>query len=106
MQGKPAPDVYVECLRRLGCSDPSRVLIVEDAVNGLLAAKAAGEVFKWGLWQVWFGCVRDRIPEGKSKMSAYTCKDLANNIERCFLVLCLHNDKLLTPAPPPAYNPS
>lgn len=22
--GKPAPDVYVECLRRLGCLDPSR----------------------------------------------------------------------------------
>lgn len=22
--GKPAPDVYIECLRRLGCLDPSR----------------------------------------------------------------------------------
>ncbi|KAF5834188.1 HAD-like domain-containing protein [Dunaliella salina] len=41
-KGKPAPDVYLECLRRLGCTNPSKALIVEDAVNGLLAAKAAG----------------------------------------------------------------
>ncbi|EFN52747.1 hypothetical protein CHLNCDRAFT_138334 [Chlorella variabilis] len=41
-RGKPAPDVYVEALRRLGCTEPARALVVEDAVNGLLAAKAAG----------------------------------------------------------------
>lgn len=40
--GKPAPDVYLEALRRLGCVDPGRVLVVEDAVNGLKAARAAG----------------------------------------------------------------
>lgn len=41
-RGKPAPDVYLEALRRLGCADASRALVVEDAVNGLKAAKGAG----------------------------------------------------------------
>ena len=30
-RGKPAPDVYLEALRRLGCTDASRALVVEDA---------------------------------------------------------------------------
>ena len=41
-RGKPAPDVYVEALRRLGCEDAGVAVVVEDAVNGLKAAKAAG----------------------------------------------------------------
>ena len=41
-RGKPAPDVYLEALRRLGCTQPARALVVEDAVNGLKAARAAG----------------------------------------------------------------
>eukprot|EP00887_Chlorella_sp_A99_P000566 scaffold17.g566.t1 len=41
-RGKPAPDVYLEALRRLDCADASRALVVEDAVNGLKAARAAG----------------------------------------------------------------
>jgi len=41
-RGKPAPDVYLEVMRRLGCDNPKQALIIEDAVNGLLAAKAAG----------------------------------------------------------------
>ncbi|GAB4823746.1 hypothetical protein N2152v2_010792 [Parachlorella kessleri] len=40
--GKPAPDVYLEALKRLGCMDASRALVVEDAVNGLKAARGAG----------------------------------------------------------------
>jgi HAD superfamily hydrolase (TIGR01509 family) len=39
--GKPAPDVYLEAARRLGV-DPGRALVVEDSLNGVLAAKAAG----------------------------------------------------------------
>jgi beta-phosphoglucomutase-like phosphatase (HAD superfamily) len=42
MQGKPAPDVYVEALRRTGCTNPARSVVIEDTVNGLMAAKAAG----------------------------------------------------------------
>ena len=30
-RGKPAPDVYLEALRRLGCTNASRALVVEDA---------------------------------------------------------------------------
>uniref|UniRef100_A0A1D2A9A3 protein-tyrosine-phosphatase n=1 Tax=Auxenochlorella protothecoides TaxID=3075 RepID=A0A1D2A9A3_AUXPR len=41
-RGKPAPDVYLEALRRLGCADASRALVIEDAVNGCRAARAAG----------------------------------------------------------------
>ena len=39
--GKPAPDVYLEAARRLGVR-PSGCLVVEDSLNGVKAAKAAG----------------------------------------------------------------
>lgn len=39
--GKPAPDVYLEAARRLGV-DPRRSLAVEDSLNGVRAARAAG----------------------------------------------------------------
>jgi HAD superfamily hydrolase (TIGR01509 family) len=39
--GKPAPDVYLETARRMDC-DPARCLVVEDSMNGVRAAKAAG----------------------------------------------------------------
>jgi HAD superfamily hydrolase (TIGR01509 family) len=39
--GKPEPDVFLEAARRLDV-DPGDVLVVEDSLNGLKAAKAAG----------------------------------------------------------------
>lgn len=41
VQGKPAPDPFLEAARRLG-ADPARCLVVEDAPKGLEAAVAAG----------------------------------------------------------------
>ena len=38
---KPAPDIFLEACRRLGL-EPSRCLVVEDAVAGVAAAKAGG----------------------------------------------------------------
>ena len=40
-RGKPAPDVYVEAVARLGM-EPGRSAAIEDSTNGLLAARAAG----------------------------------------------------------------
>jgi HAD superfamily hydrolase (TIGR01509 family) len=41
VHGKPAPDVFLEAARRLAV-DPARTLVVEDSLNGIRAAKAAG----------------------------------------------------------------
>jgi HAD superfamily hydrolase (TIGR01509 family) len=40
-RGKPAPDVYVEIMRRMGVAAEETV-IIEDSGNGILAGKAAG----------------------------------------------------------------
>jgi HAD superfamily hydrolase (TIGR01509 family) len=40
-RGKPAPDVYVEVMRRMG-AEPAETAAIEDSTNGLLAAHNAG----------------------------------------------------------------
>lgn len=40
-RGKPAPDLFLEAARRLG-SVPRNCLVIEDAAEGLAAARAAG----------------------------------------------------------------
>jgi beta-phosphoglucomutase len=42
-RGKPAPDIYLEAARRLGC-DPVECVALEDSDAGVLAASAAGMV--------------------------------------------------------------
>jgi sugar-phosphatase len=39
--GKPAPDIYLRTALRLGVSPPG-CLAIEDSVNGVLSARAAG----------------------------------------------------------------
>ena len=39
--GKPEPDVFLEAARRIG-AEPERTLVVEDSLNGVRAARAAG----------------------------------------------------------------
>jgi HAD superfamily hydrolase (TIGR01509 family) len=41
-RGKPAPDVFLEALRRIGVKDAAEAAGVEDSHNGILAARAAG----------------------------------------------------------------
>jgi beta-phosphoglucomutase-like phosphatase (HAD superfamily) len=38
---KPAPDIFLHASKQLGL-DPSECLVLEDAINGIKAAKAAG----------------------------------------------------------------
>jgi HAD superfamily hydrolase (TIGR01509 family) len=40
-RGKPAPDVYLEAVRRLAV-EPARAAAIEDSHNGILSARAAG----------------------------------------------------------------
>ena len=40
-RGKPAPDIFLFAAERMGAS-PSRTVVVEDSVNGVLAGCAAG----------------------------------------------------------------
>lgn len=44
---KPAPDLYLEAVRRLGVQ-PADCLIIEDSLNGIKAARAAG-IEVWGV---------------------------------------------------------
>jgi HAD superfamily hydrolase (TIGR01509 family) len=41
---KPDPEGYLAALARLGSPEPARVLVIEDSVAGIQAAKAAGLV--------------------------------------------------------------
>lgn len=40
--GKPDPEVYIKALEKLGCKDPSEVLVFEDSETGIKAATKAG----------------------------------------------------------------
>jgi alpha,alpha-trehalase len=42
LSGKPAPDIFLECLRRLGVADPACALVAEDAEAGVEAGRAGG----------------------------------------------------------------
>ena len=40
-EGKPAPDIFLRCAELLGV-EPSRCVVIEDSLNGVLAARRAG----------------------------------------------------------------
>jgi HAD superfamily hydrolase (TIGR01509 family) len=40
-RGKPAPDIFLYAAEKMGAS-PGRTAVIEDSVNGVLAARAAG----------------------------------------------------------------
>ena len=41
VQKKPAPDIFLAAAEKLGCA-PEQCVVIEDAVNGIQAARAAG----------------------------------------------------------------
>lgn len=40
--GKPAPDLFLHAMAAMGATDPARCLVIEDSLNGIRAARAAG----------------------------------------------------------------
>lgn len=61
LAGKPAADMFLECLRRLGLDDPTRAIVVEDAVAGVAAGRAGGFGLVIGIDR---GGNRERLVEG------------------------------------------
>ncbi len=41
-KGKPAPDLFLHAMSAMGMTDPARCLVIEDSLNGVRAARAAG----------------------------------------------------------------
>jgi HAD superfamily hydrolase (TIGR01509 family) len=41
-RGKPAPDLFLHAMTVMGVKDPLRCLVIEDSLNGIRAARAAG----------------------------------------------------------------
>ena len=67
---KPAPDLYIEAAKRLAIR-PHECLVIEDSLNGVLAAKAAG-------MRVW--AVPNRVTEGLNLSPAGR---VFNSLEEC-----------------------
>lgn len=42
VDGKPAPDIFIEAGKRIGVEDASMCIVCEDSYNGIFAAHAAG----------------------------------------------------------------
>lgn len=77
-RGKPAPDVYVLAAERLGLP-PAQCLVLEDALNGVAAAKAAGMT-----------CVA--VPNPLSHLPDFAAAD---KVMPSLLAVCDHLDALM-----------
>lgn len=73
--GKPAPDMYLEAVRRLGGS-PERTLTVEDSAPGTAAAVAAGTRV------VVLSEDPDRAPEGHFALTGFEDPDFRAQVRR------------------------
>jgi HAD superfamily hydrolase (TIGR01509 family) len=63
---KPAPDIYIECAKRLSV-DPMECIVIEDSKNGITAAKGAG-----------MRCIAFYSSKGRNQES-----DLADRVFEC-----------------------
>ena len=80
LAGKPAPDTFLECLRRLGGSDPARAVVVEDAIAGVAAGRAGGFGLVIG---VDLGGQRERLLESGAEWVVGTLAEVSpDEIER------------------------
>jgi len=64
MRAKPAPDLFLLAAETMGVA-PARALVIEDSVNGVLAAKAAGMAI-WGFTGGSHHAGRDMAPSLKA----------------------------------------
>ena len=68
-EGKPAPDIYIEAARQMNVL-PQHCLVFEDAMNGILSAKAAG-----------CGCVV-AVPDSRYRKSEFDSKFKKDELEQ------------------------
>lgn len=74
-RSKPAPDCYVNAARALG-ADIGRCIVIEDSVNGLLAARASGAIVAGVLTTMPLSQVEPLADAVFSDLSALSCERL------------------------------
>ncbi len=73
---KPSPEIYLTAAKRVGV-EPARCLVVEDAVNGVQAAKAAGMCCL---------ALTTSFDAEQLKQADFICRDLSEVPENIFLI--------------------
>jgi len=68
---KPSPEIYLTAARKVGV-EPSRCLVVEDAINGVEAAKAAG---------MYCLALTTSFNAGQLKQADWICRDLSEALQ-------------------------
>lgn len=59
-RGKPAPDLFLHAMAAMGFDTPARCLVIEDSLNGIRAARAAG----MQVWRFTGGAhLANRVPD-------------------------------------------
>ena len=72
---KPSPEIYLKAAQKVGV-EPKYCLVVEDAINGVQAAKAAG---------MYCLALTTSFDAGQLKQADWICRDLSEALEILFI---------------------